>query len=94
MTKCAPYFAEAPYTYLRCGTPLSISFRPAHPHPAVERGMTKCAPYFAEAPRTAKSLGRFTVQTAEVEEVSWGCCPIWGPFSLFMRLGKRLRWRR
>ncbi|KAI7840631.1 hypothetical protein COHA_005653 [Chlorella ohadii] len=69
MTKCAPYFAVAPYTYLRCGTPLSISFRPAHPHPAVERGMTKCAPYFAEAPRTAKSLGRFTVQTAEVEEL-------------------------
>lgn len=35
----------------------------------VERGTIKCAPYFAEAPRTAKALGRFTVQTADVEEL-------------------------
>lgn len=44
--------------------------------PAVERGVAKCAPYFAEAPRTAKALGRFTVQTAAVEEVgggTWRC---------------------
>lgn len=35
----------------------------------VERGTIKCASYFAEAPRTAKALGRFTVQTADVEEL-------------------------
>lgn len=44
-------------------------WRTGPPWAAVERGTIKCAPYFAEAPRTAKALGRFTVQTADVEEV-------------------------
>lgn len=52
-----------------CSHTLMHAGRAVPPRAAVERGTIKCAPYFAEAPRTAKALGRFTVQTADVEEV-------------------------